>query len=115
MDCLNAPSEQWKRIRVSIAGGTYYLYQSNWTFSCMAVPNWPEDGTPVVQAPCDTNDVRQFWRERDSFIQSLQGALCVTAPFSERKVLGLRLEMRNCSGGVNIRQIWGFGSPTFPV
>jgi hypothetical protein len=102
--CLNAHSEQWKRIPQFIAGGPYYQYQSNWTFLCMAVPNWPVEGTGVVQAPCDASDVRQYWRERDVpkfqsrfFIDSLQGALCLTVPDGSHRQ-GLQLEMWGCRG-----------------
>jgi hypothetical protein len=60
---------------------------NHWTGQCMAVPSWPVNGTAVVQAVCDQNDVRQYWRVKQIcakdpcyHIISLQGALCLDKP-----------------------------------
>jgi len=125
--CLNAPSEEWLRIPVSVAGNDYDLFQSNWTSLCMAVPSWPVNGTPVIQAPCDGNDVRQYWRtvyknnnsspsnpDDDNFhIISLQGALCLDKP-EGNTTPGLQLQTWACAnpatdlGDQHAEQWWKF-------
>jgi hypothetical protein len=105
--CLNAASEEWRTIPVSPTGGspTHFLLANHWTTMCMAVPNWPVNGTLVVQAPCDAGDVRQHWRAHylagDGFstsyhIQSLQGALCLDKPDGDNSE-GLQMQMWACA------------------
>ena len=123
--CLNARSEEWLKIPLSVAGNNYFLLQSNWTTLCMAVPSWPVNGTPVIQAPCDANDVRQYWFQiyknnnstvsytyDDNYhIVSLQGALCLDKP-EGNTTQGLQLQMWTCAnpstdfGDQHAEQLW---------
>jgi hypothetical protein len=124
--CLNAPSEEWSWTTVSVAGGFYAMLSNHWTGQCLAVPNWPVNGTPLVQAPCDVNDVRQYWRldiisrapveisecgrvalpipdinwPPSPFCRhfmSLQGALCIDKPKGSNSD-GVYLRMWTCAG-----------------
>ncbi|MCM2416540.1 RICIN domain-containing protein [Streptomyces sp. RKAG293] len=85
------------------------MLANHWTTQCMAVASWPDNGTPVVMAPCDVNDVRQYWRwERmaasDDHIRSLQGALCLDK-LEGNNTEGLQLQMWSCD------EIQGNGNP----
>ena len=103
--CLNAASEEWHLVPVSAVGGpiTHTMLVNHWTGQCMAVPNWPVNGTGVVQAVCNENDVRQYWhikqicRNEDCYhIRSLQGALCLNKP-DGNNTQGVNLQMWTCA------------------
>jgi len=108
--CLNAPSEEWAQVPVSISGGgtTHFLFASHWTTMCAAVPGYPASGTKVVQLPCDVNDVRQYWLPE--FLRnvgvgevgivyrfrSLLGSLCLEIP-DGNGTQGVQLQVRGCA------------------
>jgi hypothetical protein len=105
--CLNTQSEEWYSIAVAWDGSgtpSHTVYQNHLTGLCMAVPSWPVNGTTVVLAPCDLNDVRQYWRlrvvtEHDGrnvyHVQSLQGAQCLDKPDGNNSP-GVQLQMWTC-------------------
>jgi hypothetical protein len=113
--CLNALSEEWRPIGVALYPGgplDYVELNNVLTDQCMAVPSWPVNGTKVILAPCDAQNVRLFWRRVNdngilgggvTHLVSFQGALCLDKPRGNT-VQGAQIQTWACNG--SDQQTW---------
>lgn len=104
--CVNAPSEEWQQVPVSIPGigGVGYLLVNEWISQCMALPNWPVNGTKIIMAPCNALDARQYWTnistQENPFYRIISGqgsqTMCVDKPL-EADNQGLQMQVWACA------------------
>lgn len=85
--CLNAPSEEWTA--TGSPGGPVNMV-NYWTDDCMAVPEYPVNGTALTEVPCNAGDAKQLWRMEPvevfngthyyRFHSVLNGYMCLDKP-----------------------------------
>jgi hypothetical protein len=106
--CADRTNQRWVAIPVPspISGSLVEnLLVSEATSQCLAVLDYPVNGTPIVVAPCDVNNAREFWQKdlrygtepyAEYHLIVAQGGLCLDKPEGNSSQ-GLQIQAWTCA------------------